>query len=354
MKRAAHLLGARQFAVVGVEFLGQDQEPPDLRARHGGLLGQRSIDRVDVLLDQRGDAFVSGELLIGGVGNAVALGPVADRGEFDVEHDRDKVALVADRDSLADIGEELELVLDIFGREQLPVGELAHVLGAVDDLELPVRLEEAGVAGFDEAVLGQRFPGLVRLVVIADEHARRLELHLAVLGDAQLHMRRGRADRVGAHGAVGLRGDIEKSLGLAVELLQVEPERAIEREQVRADRLAGGIGDANAREAERVLQRAIDQEIAERVMQPREPRHGLPVGDLLAPSARDAHEMAEQPALGRARVLHPDHHARQQRLEHARRREMEGRADLAQIFGGGRRAFRAGHAEARRPCPARN
>ena len=59
-------------------------------------------------------------------------------------------------------------------------------------------------------------------------------------------LRRGRPDRVGAHRAVGLRGDIEKRLGLAVELFEVEAERAIEREQVRADRLAGGIGDADA------------------------------------------------------------------------------------------------------------
>ena len=99
---------------------------------------------------------MAGELLIGGVGDAVALGPVADRGELDVEHDGDEVAAVADRHRLADVGEEFQLVLDIFGREQLAVGEPADVLGAVDDLELAVGLEEAGVAGLDEAVRGQR------------------------------------------------------------------------------------------------------------------------------------------------------------------------------------------------------
>ena len=210
---------------------------------------------------------MAGELLIGGVGDAVALGPVADRREFDVEHDGDEFAPVADRHRLADVGEEFELVLDVFGREQLAVGEPADVLGAVDDLELPVRLEEPGVAGLDEAVLGQRLPGLGRFVVIADEHARRLELHLAVRGDAQLDVRRGRADRVRAHRAVGLRGDIEKGLGLAVELLEVEAERAVEGEQFRADRLARGIGDADAGEAERVLQRPVDQHLAERIVQ---------------------------------------------------------------------------------------
>ncbi len=121
-----------------------------------GSFGQRPIDRVDVLGDQLGDARVAGELLIGGVADGVALGPIADRSQFDVEHDGDEVAAVADRHRLADVGEELELVLDVFGREQLPVGEAADVLGAVDDLELAVGLEEAGVAGLDEAVLGQR------------------------------------------------------------------------------------------------------------------------------------------------------------------------------------------------------
>ena len=101
-------------------------------------------------------------------------------------------------------------------------------------------------------------------------------------------------------------------------------------------------------EAEHVLQRAVDQRFAERVVQPRQPAARVcPLAMLLAPAARDAHEMAEQPALGRARVLHADHHARQQRLEHARRREMKGRPDLAQVLGGGVGAFRAGHAKSR-------
>ena len=55
--------------------------------------------------------------------------------------------------------------------------------------------------------------------------------------------------------------------------------------------------------------------------------------------------MAEQPALERAGVLHPDHDPRQQRLEHAGRGEVEGRPDLAQVLGRGVGAFRAGHAE---------
>jgi hypothetical protein len=116
-----------------------------------------------MLLDHGAATRGAGELLIGRVGDAVALGPVADRSELDVEHDRDEVAPVSDRHRLADVGEELQLVLDVFGREQLAVGEPADVLGAIDDLELAVGFEDAGVAGLDEAVLGQRFARLVGL-----------------------------------------------------------------------------------------------------------------------------------------------------------------------------------------------
>ena len=48
--------------------------------------------------------------------------------------------------------------------------------------------------------------------------------------------------------------------------------------------------------------------------------------------ARDADEMVEQLALQPAGILHADGDAGQQALENARRREIEGRADLAQIL----------------------
>ena len=43
--------------------------------------------------------------------------------------------------------------------------------------------------------------------------------------------------------AVRLRGDVEEGFGLAVELLEVEAERAIEREQIGPDRLARDVED---------------------------------------------------------------------------------------------------------------
>jgi hypothetical protein len=54
------------------------------------------------------------------------------------------------------------------------------------------------------------------------------------------------------HLTVGLRGDVEEGFCLAVELLQVQADRAVEGKQVGPDRLARGIGDAHAREAEHI------------------------------------------------------------------------------------------------------
>ena len=60
-------------------------------------------------------------------------------------------------------------------------------------------------------------------------------------------------------------------------------------------------------------------------------RHRPAVEDVGAAAPRDGGEMMEEPALDRARVLHPDHHLRQQILEDPRRGEVVRRSDLAQI-----------------------
>src|SRR5690349_23428342 len=75
---------------------------------------------------------------------------------------------------------------------------------------------------------------------------------LARVEHADLHALHRRPDGVGLHLAVGLHADHDGRLGRAVELLEVHPERAVEHEEVRPDRLARGVGDVDARHAERV------------------------------------------------------------------------------------------------------
>ena len=49
-----------------------------------------------------------------------------------------KSRAVAEGHRLLDVGIELQLVLDVFRREQRAVAQPADVLGAVDDLQMPV------------------------------------------------------------------------------------------------------------------------------------------------------------------------------------------------------------------------
>src|SRR6185437_6669814 len=108
------------------------------------------------------------------------------RGEVDVEETGDEIAPVAERDRLADIGEEFELVLDVFRREQRAAAQPADILGAVNDVEMARRVEKSGVAGADIAVAGHRLGGALGILEIAEELARALVENLAVRGDAHL------------------------------------------------------------------------------------------------------------------------------------------------------------------------
>ena len=59
----------------------------------------------------------------------------------------------------------------------------------------------------------------------------RFELHLAVVGDANVDVRASRPT-VGINFSVRLRSHGEEDLGLSVELFQVQPDRAVEIKQI--------------------------------------------------------------------------------------------------------------------------
>ena len=72
---AADLSGAGQFAVVGVEFLVEQQEFGDALRRR-----QRGVDRFDLLAHQLVDFGARGEVGVGGKRDAVLLRPFGDDG----------------------------------------------------------------------------------------------------------------------------------------------------------------------------------------------------------------------------------------------------------------------------------
>ena len=120
----------------------------------------------------------------------------------------------------------------------------------------PFSLEESGIARVHPAVRGLGLRCRLRVLVILLKDPGAAEDDLAVLGDLDLDLGCRAAHRIGQDLAVRLHGDADAGLGAAVELLQVDPDRAVEPENLRADRLAGGVGHADAAEPERVAERA--------------------------------------------------------------------------------------------------
>src|SRR6185437_16570298 len=123
------------------------------------------------------------------------------------------------------------------------------------------------------------------------------EQHLAAVVDLDVDLLHRRADGVGPDLAVGLDADEDGALGHAIELLHVDAERAVEAEHVGADRLARRVGEADAAEAERVLERAVDQYLAEPVEQAVGEADPLAVENSRADAAGERHEILEHPAL---------------------------------------------------------
>ena len=135
---------ARQLVVVGVEFLVQDQEAMDLRAAELGVGGEVGVDLLDAVADEFVDLAPAARSVYPPYGDVALLGPVAHRLQVDVDEGADLVATVAEGNRFLDVGEELELVLDVLRARtgRAAVGELADVLGAVDDLQVTVGVEK--------------------------------------------------------------------------------------------------------------------------------------------------------------------------------------------------------------------
>src|SRR6266571_161418 len=86
-----------------------------------------------------------------------------------------------------------------------------------------------------------------------------------------------------AHGrgirlVAGLQRDEPGRLRRAVHLLEVDADRAEEAERVGAERRAAGEREARASKSELVAHGSVDEELAERVLEPESQRHRLPVG----------------------------------------------------------------------------
>ncbi len=326
---AAQLLGARHLLVIGVEFLVQDDEAPDLRAPELGRGSQRAVDLGDVLADQPGDRRERDQFAVAAEGVLLAVGPVAQRVVVDVDDADHAVVPVAGDDGLADVLREAQPVLDL-ARRELHAGDAQQVGAAVDDAHFAGGVDDRGVAGAEPAGgVGdaERQPGAA-------------DAEFALL-DAHFHAVDRPPDDVGGAAPVARHTDHARALGAAVDSLEVDAQRTEVAEQLAADGLAGDVQDANARHPERVLERRVDQPAAERILQALAQADRLADQDALAGVRGDGEEVAVEAPLERRGVLHPQRDLLEQRLERARRRDVEGRADVAQVGGHGVGRFRA-------------
>ena len=156
----------------------------------------------------------------------------------------------------------------------VPSASRPRIPGAVDDLQMPGLVEEAGVAGVDPAVL-DRLPRRLGVLEVALEDAGAAEQYLARLRDLDLHPRHRGADRVEPDVTVPLHGHEHAGLGHAVELLDVDADGAEEDEDLGAEGLAGRVGDADAPHPQVVAQRPADEQATQGRQQPRQQRQRL-------------------------------------------------------------------------------
>ena len=152
-----------------------------------------------------------------------------------------------------------------FGGKSDPSDQAAHILGAVDDLEMAAGFEKSRVAGADESIRGFGFRGLLIVLVIADKDSRRAIEDLAVFIDADFDLRGRASYRVGANFTVRVHRHVDRGLGLTVELLQVYADRAIELKELRPNGLARCVPDLDLGKAEAIAQRRVNQDIADPV-----------------------------------------------------------------------------------------
>ncbi len=302
-----------------------------------------------MVLDLRDHLRVLGQFLIAGIGDVVPFGPIPDGGQVDIDKGGAIIAAIAEDDRFQDVWIELQFVLDIFGGEQPPVGHFSHILGAVDDPQM-------SGAFFDKACVARRDPAIrilgrcraLGILIVFDEHTGRPIKHLARISDPDFHARRGHANGVGAHLVVGLLGDKDAGFGLTIKLLQVDPQRPVEIEDLGPDGLACGVADPDAGKAQRILQRTVDQKFAQPIRQPILQRYRLVIQNGGPDPTGHRHVTIKHPFLEGPSVFHPDHDIGQLGFEDAWRGKVVGRADLAQIGHHGVGGFRAVHAE---PCP---
>ena len=189
----------------------RDDEPP------------HPLDRRQLLVDPRDD--IAERLVKAGIAGErrqIADHPMLLReagGEFGVGHDdRDQIRpAVAEHHRLGDLRGQRQRAFDPQWRDHVAAGILDEVALPIGDVQIPVGIEMADIAGVQPAI-GQRARRSLRIVPVALHDIVAGDQDLAVLGDPDLDPVECRPDAVDPDPAGWVAGDDRRRLGLAVAL----------------------------------------------------------------------------------------------------------------------------------------
>src|SRR5690606_23857895 len=195
------------------------------------------------------------------------LGPLTYRLEVDADDCPDEGASGADDAGILDELAELQPVLDVGGDVALSACRPHDLRHPPQDNEGAILLELSRIARVEPAVAKRLGRGLL-ILEIAVEDIVGADQDLPGLVDPDLDAREGAADGRKADVLRGLGNRKRSGFRLPVELPQVEPEGPEEEEDILPDGFSRGIGALHPREAQVILDRAVDQQLAEGALDP--------------------------------------------------------------------------------------
>ena len=274
-----------QLSFIGVEFLVQDHESPDLR-----ISRQRLVDRAQLAADNVVHFLALRQIDISGEGDAPLLRPARDILKIDHDDRRDEIHIgAADSHHVLHVGAEFAAALDVLRAELFAGRQLNQVLDALQvDQVARLLVHVARVAGVIPALDIERLAGLLGPLVVAFETRSGADEDLLILRDLDLDPRHDDADRLEAH--VPAQMHRAEGFGRAVELPQLNADGAEETDNIRAQHRARRQHIARPRQPQLVAQRLEDGVFAQPAQQAQRRRNRLMLVFQINRAISDRHE----------------------------------------------------------------
>ena len=247
------------------------------------------------------------------------------------EDQRDQVLpAVANDHRVLDVGAELQLVLDVGGRDVLAAGGDDDILFPVHDSEIAV-FPRTNVPRVQPTVPIDGLGGQFMVLEVPLEHVRAPRQDFAVVRERHLDPGHRLSDRARARLLYPVDRDHPRRLRLSVALDQRHAESVVVLEQLRRRGCRAAHGDARAVEAQAPLERGEHGPAGQTVQEP-EARRG-PCGGELHPCVTAPHVdgCTVEGALEPGGIGHAQVHGRGEFLPDARDAGEVGRRDLAQV-----------------------